>query len=591
MVPAMARRIVEADKQRVLELIRQGHTRRTACESLAWSKIAFDRYLERHKDFRAQVQEAERIRAITISDAPRPIDGMEIEAFRRYVFGRDTFHHQKLWIEWMQADATRILIETCPDSAKTTTIKDAIHYWIAKNPEIRVGYMTHSYRQARDHVDGLRLVIEENQRLREVAGELKPASHDNRPWSADKFMVAQRSFDTGKDQADATVKAFGHKSQLAGTRLDVLIVDDVDGKDDISPEERLDIFNRLMTIGRSRLGVAGKLIVICNRWDVNDVAGLIEKRAEERPGRWKIFKTPAIVRERDPKVPTDWGEVIWPERFGTKTGIVGDAWTQKRAWEYFDDVRWELSPRLFALMYQCDPSQDEEQEFSEEVIQRALERGREYSVGDRPAEAIGLGTMDPAGETGGAAAGAFCLLPDGKILVTDIRWARNVGIPGLQTWMREYSSYKLRYWALETQGGFSGYKTDPVFKAIAAEQHASMEYLFTNQNKIAEGVGVTSLHPIVAEQLIIPNKTDEDRERMAPLVNQLRSYRRAKWDGTKWVKPKNQTEDCVMVLWFVVRLIREKRLAASKGLGASSNEWKSPYATSWDGGTWTVKPA
>jgi hypothetical protein len=581
----------EARYRRVLESVSAGNTLAHACRVEGYNYEGFIRIMYETPDLRERYEQAKRIRDTTRSPGQRLIDQMSLPVFRSQVLGRETYPHMSRWSEWMDdPTASHVLIVTAPGVAKTQFIKDRLIYGIARKPTLRAGYASLSWEMAKNHADSIRKVIEENVKLREVAGNLRPES--DRVWSSGKFMVAQRSFDTGEDLTDPTLTAFGAGSQVASVRLDEFYIDDIDGKDSLSPGERLEIFDRITSVYEERLepGV-GRMYVVCNRWDELDVAGHIINYAQENPGTWKVYVSPAIIRERDRAKGGDWGEVIFPERFGTETGKVGDPWTKKRAWEFFEDKRLRLGPRKFALRYQNDPSQDTERDFTQDLVQRATDRGKDFSVGDRPVDAIVICSQDPAGDTGGAATLALSILGDGRHLVTDAVWGRNVGHSGLLEWVRVFGQYRPLYWGIEGQGGFALYTKDKELGDIIRSQRASLISLITNQNKNAEGVGVTSLIPVVSELLIIPSKTQEDRERMEPLVRQLLGYRRAKWDGQRWVKP-SEAFDLVMALWLAERVVRERRIGGGPGGGERSqvSAWRSPYADSWQGGSWRLTP-
>lgn len=583
---------------RVLEHIKAGDSRKEAVAKEGWKWESFKRMLrprstegDLHLWREEQLRMAEAVRDQSIDSdtslARRMVESMSLEDFRSQVLGRETFAHQRQWVEWgFDPSCRRVLIVTCPDSAKTQTWKDILLYEIAKNPNMRAAYMTFSHDRAVEHVDSIRRVIVENERLKVVAGDLKPPEEKGYVWSASRFMVRGRSFDAGKDQTNATLTAFGHSSQMAGARLDFLLVDDVDAKDDISPSDRQKIFDRLMVIGRSRLGVAGRMVVICNRWDENDVAGLIKQRAMAKPGLWKVYESPAVIRPRDKTVKGDYGEVIWPERFGTTTGEVGDPWTRKRAWDYFQEVKFELGSRQFALMYQCDPSQDASRTFTAEVIQRAKDRGKGFSIGTVPPASTVVCALDPAGEGGACAVICLAVQADGSIVVVDSEWVPRNDHAGLIDWIHTFNRYGPIYWGIEAQGGFSLFTKDKEVRRAVSRVGASLIELKTNQNKHALDVGVTSLVPDVEENMILP--ADDPEMRLVPLLQQLSDYRAPYWNGVRWVKPSG-AQDAVMTLWLAMRVIRDRGLRGAPS-GQNINRWGTGRHSLSSKGMWKLEP-
>lgn len=582
--------------ERALVLIRGGQAPYSAFQTEFYDAQGAYRHMRRYPEFKQAFEDALAVKEVNQADR-RPVEDMGLEEFREKVLGRKTYTHMREWLEWMEdPEADHIMIVTHPDSAKTTFVLDYLLWRFARDTDLRVSYASLAEKMAQKNLARVKGVIESNKELKKVAGEMCPGPGDPHPWANTHFMIRQRSFQRGEDEADATMRAYGMGSQIASTRADIFVVDDPD-QEGLGDREREENFEKLMMTIESRLTIGGKLILILNRWGENDLASKVIAQEAADPGLWKIHTSRAIRREANPyrtkldslgrvQNDPDWGEVSWPEKFGTTTGRPGDPWTLERAWEFFAKKRRRLGPRRFNIQYQNDPGASEDREFTEEDIANALQRGSNARWGVVPAGSLVVCAQDPAGDTGGAATIAVALTPNGPQVV-DIMWDRNVGHLGLVEWIKQFNRYHPSYWGIEAQGGYQLYVKDKEVKAAVAP--AFLYDMHTNQNKHAEGVGVTSLVPVVANELIIPSSRPEDVERMQALCDQLRAYRRPKWDPDqkKAVQVKG-TFDCVMALWLAFRTIRDKNLVPKDEQVADRNAWQSGYGNSFKGGGFTL---
>ena len=514
------------------------------------------------------------------------VQNISLEAFRYKILGRKTYKHMRQWQEWMEDDsADHVLIVTPPNAAKTTYMRDYILWRIAKEPTIRVAYASLSEAHAKKQLEAIRNVIEANTDLEAVAGRLKPEPSDPHPWAATHFMVAPRDFTKGEDEADATLRAFGMGSQIVGSRIDLFIIDDPD-QEGLGVTQREEIYEKIMMNVESRLNVGGKLIVICNRWSENDVASRIIDQEAENPGLWKIHTTPAIIRPATPRsdkpgLYSDDGEVIWPEKFGTKTGVVGDPWTAKRAWAYFKDKRIRLGERRFAIQYQNDPAQDTTGDFTYQMMSDALERGKAYTAKHVPDDALVICAQDPA-ITEGCAHVAVALMPDRTRVVIDYDWDTGLR-DAIYDRITEYNAYRPDYWVIEAQGPWKAYALHPDMRE-RLYRGCTYETFNTGANAYAGDIQVASMVPMVARELCLARNPD-DAEFWNTFINQFIGYRPPEHhEGKRRRSPRPY--DCVMALWLAERVIAKHRLLDWVGdynKASGTNVWATG-GSAWTGG-------
>lgn len=571
-----------------LRLIEQGAPPRAAraavgiTEKTLWSWRNHPEFLRRYKDLRGRIRAKDNLKGIEL---------MPLERFRLWVFNRKTYAHMHLWQAWMEEpESSHILIVTPPACGKTTFLTDYITYRIAQNPQIRIAYISLAERHAAKQLQRIKGVIEENTHLRDIAGDLRPGPGDPHPWAATHFMVRGRGFTRGEDEADFTLRGFGMSSQIVGSRLDLAIVDDPD-QEGLGDTQREDIFERLMMNVESRLNVGGKMIVILNRWGHRDVASRIMAQEAETPGLWRIYTTPAIIRKPtfeasyDSKIGAkarDWGEVIWPEKFGTKTGNPGDPWTRKRAYNYFADKRLRLGPRRFAVQYQNNPSEDDTADFTSEMVAAAKERGRVYTRGQVPADAVVVCAQDPA-VVEGCATLAYAIRPNGERIVVDYTWDKALR-ERIYERISEFNRYNPIYWAIEAQGPWKAYAESPEVRDLMLPT-CGLETFTTLRDAYAGDTQVASIIPMFAGKLAIPSARPEDNDWSRELERQFLLYRPPEVNERGQRVKSNIPYDIVMAVWLAERVIARKKVLDWIGAQAEDEVvWQNPYNSTWTGG-------
>lgn len=535
-----------------------------------------------------------------------PGDKLSFADFSELVLGRPMFRHMHQWVEWFEdPDQDHILILVPPECAKTTKVLDYIAWRIYRDPEIRVGYASRTLPQATKYVSRLRNVLASNRTLHQLmGGSPVPGPGDPHPWRDTAFTVVQREWTMGQDEADYTVAAYGAGSQITGSRFDLLIFDDPDDVM-LGPSQRETIWNTILQSGETRLGTAGRMIVIGNRQHEEDVYRKILDQWEEDPELWAVNIQSAIESEpteADPHAPL---VVFWPEKFGrTKeiksTEVVKPVLEEdlpnyvQRAYEFFCKKRKRLSwQNRFWLVYQNAPRSDFEKDFPRALVDGALDANETWEKA-HPASLI-INAMDPA-PSGGAAVLVYALLPPcehgiRRRKIIDFEWGMNWRQPGCMSRIEQYGSkYRPKFWVIDRQGGNKFFTDDPVLQKIIQHQGAHLIDITTGANKNVGDFAVSSLRDLFeapcecGPRLILPGMTPGDKELTKPLRDQLVNYH----------PETTYPHDGPMTLWYAERLIREHGLDR-RPVREERNRtvgWTSPYGgDSWRGGSWRLRPA
>ena len=117
---------------------------------------------------------------------------------------------------------------------------------------------------------------------------------------------------------------------ITGMGADILIIDDPvkDRKSANSATVRQSIYEWYTSTAYTRLSPGGGVIVMCTRWHVDDLLGLLLKEEQNGGDKWKVINYPAIAEHDEPHRKA--GEALHPERYPIESllkikGAVGSA--------------------------------------------------------------------------------------------------------------------------------------------------------------------------------------------------------------------------------------------------------------------------
>jgi predicted phage terminase large subunit-like protein len=127
-----------------------------------------------------------------------------------------------------------------------------------------------------------------------------------------KLRGDRQRVDDFETTAGGHVYAVGLGGTLTGRGAHLMLIDDYlkNAKEAASKTRRDDDYDWFRSVARTRMEPGGSIIILAARWDVDDLAGRLERDA---PGRWKIIRMPAIAEENDP-LGRQPGEALWEDR-------------------------------------------------------------------------------------------------------------------------------------------------------------------------------------------------------------------------------------------------------------------------------------
>lgn len=134
-----------------------------------------------------------------------------------------------------------------------------------------------------------------------------------------KLSDDSRAVDNFSTTAGATYRSFGVNSQILGQRASVLCIDDPLTSAANSAATLAQLHSYYENEALTRLDPQkGKVILVCQRLDRNDLAGyMMDRNAAEQTRRLKVVTLKMVTEEGDEPDGTGRkpGDILWPERF------------------------------------------------------------------------------------------------------------------------------------------------------------------------------------------------------------------------------------------------------------------------------------
>ena len=359
--------------------------------------LAADRLdgLDRDAEAERRAQLAEQ-RAMLLAQCPTPLD----LACR---FDRRTVRTPALELvahrvaEAAKARDGRLVLSIPPQEGKSTTLRWAVLWLLADNPDRRIVVASYAASLARTSGRIVRSLVESH-------GDLLALTVDRSHADASDWQLAGH---------DGGLRAVGVGGGLTGQPTDVLIVDDPikDQQAADSPTIRENLHEWWSSVALTRLAPGAPIIVVQTRWHEDDLAGRMISEG------WPVLNIPAIADGKTPdaldRAPGEWLE-------SARRRTVAD-WESKRK---------AVGERTWAALYQGRPAPLEGGVFKRDWFD--LWRVNELPAGCSPPVVVvdpadNPGSGDEAGIVVGAAhpaTGKGYVLDDLSAAMTVGQWAR-----------------------------------------------------------------------------------------------------------------------------------------------------------------------
>lgn len=253
-------------------------------------------------------------------------------------------------VEWQRllTKHDRLILWAHVESGKTSAISiGRALYEVGRNPQLRVCIISKTKGLAQKIVRSCQQIVsgetESAQAFREVFPHVRPAYDPSLPWTSLALTIER-----AVPSKDPTIQASGAFGNIIGSRIDLLIIDDVlDSTSTRTPAPRTALWDWMHGTVVGRLTEDSRVWALGNAYHPDDYLHRLEK-----VGRYKAYRFPVI----DPatKLPA------WPER-----------WSAKR----IEDAKLEFGPLDYARALFCQPRDDDSARFKREWVEVALRQG------------------------------------------------------------------------------------------------------------------------------------------------------------------------------------------------------------------------
>lgn len=261
--------------------------------------------------------------------------------------------------EWHRliANRPRVVLWSHVDAGKTWQVSIGRVLWeLGRDTSLRIAVISNTRGQAEKIIRTIARYIETSEELHEVFPGLLPGE----PWTSTHLTLRRREIG-GKDPS---VQAFGVHGNILGSRVDLLVLDDVlDYENTRTEHMRRELWDWYHSTIVGRLTKGARAVAIGNSFHPADLLHQLVNRTGEWYGR------------RFPVLSAD-GSVSWPARWDL-------AWV--------DEKRREYGSREFARQMMCEATlEDDGVTFRRDWIDACLRRGDGVPLVRSAAQVAGL---------------------------------------------------------------------------------------------------------------------------------------------------------------------------------------------------------
>lgn len=252
----------------------------------------------------------------------------------------------KKWHELMN-DHDRLVMWSHVEGGKTTQIAiGRTLFELGNDPMLKCAIVSNTADLAKKMTRLIGQYIEKSAELHEVFPHLLPTNDPSLPWKAQALTIRRPGNMLGGK--DPSVQATGVHGNIIGSRIDLLILDDIlDHENTHTPGPRSDVFRWIKSSLFSRLTEGARVWIVGNAWHPEDAMHMLEK--EER-----------FVGVRFPVVDIASGELTWPER-----------WSKER----IELARKDFGPLEYSRQLLCQARDDSSSRFKKEWIDECVKAG------------------------------------------------------------------------------------------------------------------------------------------------------------------------------------------------------------------------
>lgn len=416
------------------------------------------------------------------------------------------------------------------EHGKTQQVVARLLWTLGRNPELRVGLISNTAGQAQKVLRAVRAHIERNEVLREVFPRLRRSTSSEDPWHGHAITIERSTV-----SKDPSIQALGAYGQIVGSRLDLIVIDDVlDLENSRVLEQREKLVEWFDTSVLTRLTDGGRIMIIGTPWHADDLLATLGKRPGFAVQTWSAVKNPTA--------PAQFWQPTWPAQ-----------WSQARLQERYENT----VESTFRRKYLCQVRLDASSRFRDAWLERMAQLGKGLTFyADAPKAQGGVRSLPCfTGVDLGMGLGdadaltvlfTIALRDDGRRLVVNIEsghWQAPEILDRIESHYRRYGAMIM----VESNAAQR-------FIAQLAAERVPVAAFHTGSNKWDEEWGVESLAVEMRNmQWVLPSGTSGDA---------VHPEGKAWLDELRYYAPDAHTGDRLMASWLAREALR--RFAAPR---------------------------
>ena len=458
----------------------------------------------------------------------------------------------------------KLLILAPRDHGKTEVAITYATRALCLDRDIRILWISESQGQAEKRMRRIVSLLESGKIVQDWTLEpqsgAKPFKNDKSKWTNNLLYLLRE-----RDSVDASLECIGAGGSVTGGHFDLIICDDIqDDRNTHTAGVRSKTREWWRGTVSPMLSRGGCILVIGTRKHHDDLfSHLINDPT------YRVIHDKAIVEQPESyeyvkKVDETGREII--TGVDVKGGVA--LWEAERPLDYLLLEKRTVGSRLFAREFQNQVQDESSAPFKMAWLERALERGSRYSLGQVPPEVndivqgwdFSLVTSAKGAEerdtdyTVGITWGRD---DNGNRYLIDIFRKRGMSPTELQGRVKgEYAKYGHRIRVVAVEKNAFG---ELHYLGLQRSSDLPLKGHITHaRNKADVWEGVPSLSVMFEnDKVILPSRTDRDRERLEPLIHEL------------FALGKERHDDTVMSLWIAETWLRKSSFQYNVSFGES----------------------
>lgn len=216
------------------------------------------------------------------------------------VLANATFHNE--WQDLLSSAPNVVLIAPV-EHGKTQQIVARLIWELGRNPSLRICLLSSTAEMAQKVLNQVRLQIERNPRIREVFPSLVPSTNTGDPWTQHAITVRRHTY-----AKDPSIQAHGAYGPVVGSRLDLIVLDDVlDFKNTRTLEQRKKLMDWVDTTVITRATANARVWAIGTPWASDDMLATLTARPSFVSKRYS-----AVANDTDP---VEKWRPLWPDQW------------------------------------------------------------------------------------------------------------------------------------------------------------------------------------------------------------------------------------------------------------------------------------